>query len=51
MYKDKQANEEPTVAPGIDNDEELEQSASTNEVTKGDYTQVTTLTLDDLDEE
>jgi hypothetical protein len=39
-----------SVAPGIDNDEELEQSATEQEVEQGDYTEVTTLTLDDLDD-
>ncbi len=41
--------EEPTIAPGIDNDEELEQKATKGEKEKGEYTEVTTLTLDQLD--
>jgi hypothetical protein len=41
--------EEPTIAPGIDNDEELEQKATKAEKEKGEYTEVTTLTLDDFD--
>lgn len=47
----KKPNEmtEATVAPGIDNDEELEQHATKEEVEQGDFTEVTTLTLDDFE--
>jgi hypothetical protein len=39
----------PTIAPGMDDQEELEQSASDTEVEKGEYTSVTTLSLDEVD--
>jgi len=41
--------EESVIAPGIDNDEELEQKATKEEKEKGEYTEVTNLTLDHLD--
>lgn len=39
----------PTLAPGMNDQDELEQSASENEVEKGDYTSVTTLSFDEVD--
>ncbi|AIE60051.1 hypothetical protein [Bacillus methanolicus] len=49
--KDKktQNNTEPTIAPGIDDNEELEQKASADEVRRGEYTSVTTLSYDEVD--
>ncbi|WP_257347556.1 hypothetical protein [Pseudalkalibacillus decolorationis] len=49
--KSKQPNEpnEPTVAPGMDIDYQLKQNATKEEVKKGDYTEVTTLSLDETD--
>jgi len=40
---------EPTLAPGLDDQEELDQSATENEVEKGEYTSVTTLSFDEVD--
>lgn len=40
---------EPKVAPGIDDDEELRQDASKEEIKNEDYTEVTTLSLDEVD--
>ncbi len=40
---------EPTLAPGMDDQEELEQSASKNEIENGEYTKVTTLSYDEVD--
>ncbi|MGD6843243.1 hypothetical protein ACQCVH_12070 [Bacillus infantis] len=40
---------EPTMAPGIDDNEELNQDASAQERQKGEYTNVTTLILDEAD--
>ena len=40
---------EPTIAPGMDDQEELEKSASEKEVEKGEYTSVTTLSYDEVD--
>jgi hypothetical protein len=50
MKKKHQDLTQANVAPGMDNDEELEQSATQEEIDQGEYTEVTTLTLDDLDE-
>ena len=49
--KDKPMNKnnEPTIAPGMDDREELEQDATKSEIEKGEYTQVTTLSLDEVD--
>ncbi len=41
--------EDPKYAPGMDDSEELEQKASTKEVTTGEYTHVTTLSFDEVD--
>ncbi|MGG1398490.1 hypothetical protein ABE288_11860 [Bacillus salipaludis] len=40
---------DPTVAPGMDDQEELEQSATEEEVERGEYTSVTTLSYDEVD--
>ncbi|EIJ78133.1 hypothetical protein PB1_11254 [Bacillus methanolicus PB1] len=49
--KDKktQNKEEPKIAPGMDDSEELEQNASEDEVKRGEYTRVTTLSYDEVD--
>lgn len=39
----------PTIAPGMDDQEELEKSATEQEVEKGEYTSVTTLSFDEVD--
>lgn len=39
----------PTIAPGMDDQEELEKSASKAEINNGEYTHVTTLSLDEVD--
>ena len=39
---------EPTVAPGLE-DDELNENATDNEVEQGDYTMVTQLSLDEHD--
>ncbi|WLD93249.1 hypothetical protein [Alkalihalobacillus sp. AL-G] len=41
--------DEPTFAPGMDIDHQLKQDASEEEVKEGDYTEVTTLSLDETD--
>lgn len=48
MWDPKKRNE-PTIAPGIDNDEELNAEATESEVEKGDYTEVTRLVWDEND--
>ncbi|WP_180960345.1 hypothetical protein [Neobacillus cucumis] len=40
---------EPTLAPGMDDQEELNTSASEKEVDHGEYTSVTTLSYDEVD--
>jgi hypothetical protein len=51
MPKDKHNNKQgPTLAPGMNDQDELEQSATENEVEKGEYTSVTTLSYDEVDE-
>jgi len=40
---------EPTLASGMDDQEELDQSATDNEIEKGEYTSVTTLSFDEVD--
>ncbi|NRD80364.1 hypothetical protein HPT25_23875 [Bacillus sp. BRMEA1] len=38
----------PTIAPGMDDQVELEQSANEKEIEKGEYTSVTTLSYDEV---
>jgi hypothetical protein len=40
---------EASVAPGMDDGEELNEDASESEVQKGDFTEVTTLSYDEVD--
>lgn len=50
MLKRKdEKNINPTLAPGMDDQEELEQSATNEEVKKGEYTSVTTFSYDEVD--
>jgi hypothetical protein len=45
----KRSNEEPTVASGMDDGEELNAEATEEEIERGDYTSVTTLSFDEVD--
>lgn len=47
MKKTKEKKKEPALAPG--NKEILEQSASKEEIRKGDFTRVITLSYDEVD--
>jgi hypothetical protein len=47
--KKEMKNIEPTIAPGIDDNEELGQEATKEEIARGDYTEVTTLSYDEVD--
>jgi hypothetical protein len=49
--KDKNNNKsnEPTIAPGMNDNEELEQDATKQDIQKGEFTQVTTLSYDEVD--
>ena len=40
---------EPTIAPGIDDQEELNADATKKDVEDGEYTSVTTLSYDEVD--
>ncbi|WP_169816037.1 hypothetical protein [Peribacillus kribbensis] len=40
---------EPTVAPGLDNDQFLDREATKEEIKKGESTHVTTLSWDEVD--
>lgn len=48
MIKRDQKNS-PTIAPGMDDQEELNQEATQEEIDKGEYTSVTNLSLDEND--
>ncbi|MCM3568939.1 hypothetical protein [Neobacillus mesonae] len=39
----------PTLAPGMDDQEELDQSATPEEIENGEYTSVITLSYDEVD--
>ncbi|MFE8699454.1 hypothetical protein ACFYKX_02325 [Cytobacillus sp. FJAT-54145] len=45
----KRVDEDTKIAPGMDDQEELEQSATDEEIEKGEYTSVTTLSYDEVD--
>ncbi|CAM3394241.1 hypothetical protein [Marinicrinis lubricantis] len=47
----KQDTTEPTIAPGMNMHDPLEEKASKQEIKKGDYTEVTRLSLDQTPEE
>ncbi|WP_456271033.1 hypothetical protein [Bacillus sp. AK031] len=47
-FKKKQEHQ-ASVAPGMDDGEELNQDASESEIKKGDFTEVTTLSYDEVD--
>ncbi|MED4203962.1 hypothetical protein [Neobacillus mesonae] len=50
MFKRKDHKKQnPTLAPGMDDHEELEQSATPEEIDKGEYTSVTTLSWDEVE--
>lgn len=47
--KQNKEENEPTLAAGMDDQEELDQSATHEEIEKGDFTKVTTLSFDEVD--
>lgn len=47
--KNSKKNTEPTIAAGMDDQEELAQSATDAEIAKDDYTRVVTLSYDEVD--
>ncbi|WP_199880568.1 hypothetical protein [Bacillus massiliglaciei] len=49
MKKEEQNAQEPTIAEGINTEDILNRKATPEEIAKGDYTKVTTLSLDEND--
>ncbi|MBS4208910.1 hypothetical protein [Bacillus sp. FJAT-50079] len=49
MRKKHFKKEEATVAPGMNDQEELDESATEEEIRKGEYTSVTTMSWDEVD--
>lgn len=49
MKKENRSSDEPTIAEGINTEDELKRDATKEEIDKGDYTKVTTLSLDEND--
>jgi len=49
IKRKEEMDSRPTVAPGIDDQEELKQSATEEEMEKGEFTSVTTLSFDEVD--
>ncbi|MGV3464553.1 MAG: hypothetical protein ACO1OT_04590 [Heyndrickxia sp.] len=47
--KKKSHDQEPSIAPGMDDAEELDREATNAEIEKGEYTSVTTLSWDEVD--
>ncbi|AGK54286.1 MAG: hypothetical protein K0S25_316 [Bacillus sp. (in: firmicutes)] len=45
----KKKNNEPTLAPGMNDNEELEQKATEDEIKEGEYTSVTRFSWDEVD--
>lgn len=48
MYK-KEKETKATIAPGMDEDGQLDQSATDEEVKEGEFTEVTNLSYDEVD--
>jgi hypothetical protein len=49
LNKKNEKKIKPTLAPGMDDQEELNQSATNEEVKEGEYTSVTTMSFDEVD--
>ncbi|MFX3625640.1 MAG: hypothetical protein ACE3JP_16785 [Ectobacillus sp.] len=49
MRKRKLSAKEPTLAPGMDDEQELERSATAEEIARGEYTEVVKLSYDEVD--
>lgn len=48
MVKKEKETQEPTIATGIDDQEELQKKANEEEIKKGEYTEVTVLSYDEV---
>ena len=49
MKRYSKSNDEPTIAEGINTEDELKRDATETEIDKGEYTKVTSLSLDEND--
>jgi hypothetical protein len=49
LERNKKEHDYPTIAPGIDDDEELNEKATKEEMARGEYTKVVTLSFDEVD--
>ncbi|MGM0922339.1 MAG: hypothetical protein ACQEWW_14175 [Bacillota bacterium] len=49
MKKENRSSDEQTLAEGINTEDELNRDATEEEIENGDYTKVTTLSLDEND--
>lgn len=49
MKQRNNLNKGPVLAPGLDDDQELERSATEEEVARGEYTKVVKLSYDEVD--
>jgi hypothetical protein len=49
MKKNRKNMNEPTIAPGLDDQNELKQDATQNEIKKGESTSVYTFSYDEVD--
>lgn len=49
LKKNRELDNSPTIAEGMDPEDELKRDATATEIEKGEYTQVTTLSLDEND--
>lgn len=49
MKQKKNDHEFPTIAPGIDDEEKLNEKATKEEIARGEYTKVVTLSFDEVD--
>ena len=49
MKKNRENRNEPKIAPGLDDQDELEKDATLNEIEKGESTSVYTFSYDEVD--
>jgi hypothetical protein len=49
MKKNSENMNEPIIAPGLDDQDELEQEATQSEIEKGEFTPVYTVSYDEVD--
>lgn len=49
LKKQKNSADKPTIAEGINTEDELQKDATTEEISKGEYTEVIALSLDEND--